>query len=152
MKLYQSKKETKEYLLSEIIVKPVEKAKLESEIEKIKKKIEIEGFEKVAMNLSISQTAIKGGDLGWLDEGRISKKFKSIIFNTPIGGLSKPILLKEGILIFKVRDKRKIKKKTNLDELKNQLVISEKSKILNMYAKSHYDNLVRSTPIKFFNE
>ena len=104
------------------------------------------------MNLSISQTAIKGGDLGWLSESKISKKFKSIIFNTPIGDLSKPILVKDGILIFKVRDKRKTKNKINLEELKNQLVISEKTKMLNIYSKSHYDSLKRTTIIKFFNE
>ena len=152
LKLYQNKIETEEYLISEIIIKHVEKIKLESEIKKLIEKIEIEGFEKVAMHLSISQSAKKSGDLGWLNESKISKKFKSIISNTPVGGLSKPILLKNGILIFKVRDKRKIKNEINLEELKNQLVISEKTKILNMYSKSHYDDLKRSTPIKFFNE
>jgi len=152
LKLYQNKIETEEYLISEIIIKPVEKIKIESEIKELIKKIEIEGFEKVAMNLSISQSAKKSGDLGWLNENKISKEFKSIIFNTPVGSLSKPILLKDGILIFKIRDKRKIKNKINLEELKNQLVISEKTKILNMYSKSHYDNLRRSTPLKFFNE
>ena len=152
LKLYQNKIETEEYLISEIIIKHVEKIKLESEIKKLIEKIEIEGFEKVAMHLSISQSAKKSGDLGWLNESKISKKFKSIISNTPVGGLSKPILLKNGILIFKVRDKRKIKSEINLEELKNQLVILEKTKILNMYSKSHYDNLKRSTPIKFFNE
>jgi len=152
LKLYKNKIETEEYLISEIIIEPVGKTKLESEIKKLIKKIEIEGFEKIAMNLSISQSAKKSGDLGWLNESKISKKFKSIISNTPVGSLSEPILLKDGILIFKVRDKRKIKTKINLEELKNQLVISEKTKILNMYSKSHYDNLRRSTPLKFFNE
>ena len=104
------------------------------------------------MNLSISQTAIKGGDLGWLSENRISKNFKSIIFNTSVGNLSKPILLKDGILIFKVRDKRKIEEKINLEELKNEIVNNEKAKQLNMYSKTHYVNLRRSIAIKFFDE
>ena len=98
----QSKKEFVEYLVSEIIIKSVEKDKLESKIKEIKNKIKIEGFKSVAMNLSISQTAVKGGDLGWLNENEISKKFRS--------------------------------------------------KILNMYALSHYDNVRRSISIKFFNE
>ena len=152
LKLYQNKKEFEEYLISEIVVKSVEKDKFESKVEEIKNKINIEGFESVAMNLSISQTASKGGDLGWVSENEIAKKFRSKIFNTPIGGIAEPILLNEGILIFKVRDKRKIKKETNLEELKDQLVISEKSKVLNMYALSHYDNLRRTTSIRFFNE
>ena len=151
LKIYQNKKEFDEYLISEIIIKPVEKNKLGSEIEKLKKEIEIEGFEKVAMRLSISQTAIKGGDLGWLSENRISKNFKSIIFNTSVGNLSKPILLKDGILIFKVRDKRKMEEKIDLEELKNEIVNNEKTKQLNMYSKTHYDNLRRSIAIKFFD-
>ena len=49
-----------------------------------------------------------------------------------------------------VRDKRKVKNEINLEELKNQLVNTEKSKILNMYSMSHYNNLRRSISIKFF--
>ena len=60
-------------------------------------------------------------------------------------------MLPEGILIFKVRDKRK-KQTLSLEERKNQLVNFEKSKILNMYSLTHYDKLRRSTSIKFFNE
>jgi len=104
------------------------------------------------MKLSISESAMSGGDLGWLNENKLAEKFRSILSNTPIGSLSKPILLNKNILIFKVRDKRKIKKEINLEELKNQLVDSEKTKMLNMYSRSHYDKLRRLISIKFFNE
>ena len=150
LKLNQNKKEFNEYLISEIVLKPVEKEKLESKIEEIKNKIKTEGFENVAINLSISQTAEMGGDLGWLNENSISKKFRTKIINTSVGNISEPILLNEGILIFMVRDKRKVKNEINLEELKNQLVNTEKSKILNMYSMSHYDKLRRSISIKFF--
>ena len=133
-----------EYLISEIVIKAVEKDKLESKIEEVKNKINIEGFESVAMNLSISQTASKGGDLGWVNENIISEKYKSKISKTTVGSLSEPILLNEGILIFKVRDKIKIEKKIDLEELKNQMVSSEKTKILNMYSMTHYDNVRRT--------
>ncbi len=152
LKLNQNKKEFNEYLISEIVVKAVEKDKLESMIKDIKKKIEIEGFKNVAMKLSISESAMSGGDLGWLNENKLAEKFRSILSNTPIGSLSKPILLNKNILIFKVRDKRKMKKEINLEELKNQLVDSEKTKMLNMYSRSHYDKLRRLISIKFFNE
>ena len=152
LKLSKNKKDFEEYLISEIVIKSVEKNELKSKIEEIKNKIKLEGFENVAMSLSISQSATNGGDLGWVKEDIISNKFRTIIINTPIGNLSEPILLKEGILIYKVRDKRKIKKEIDLEELKNELVQSEKSKILNMYSMSHYENLRRSVTIKFFNE
>ena len=104
------------------------------------------------MKSSISNSATKGGDLGWLNENQISKKFRSNIINTPIGSLAEPILMNEGILIFKLRDKRKVKNETDLEILKNQLVTTEKTKILNMYSTSHYDSLRRSVSIKFFDE
>ena len=39
------------------------------------------------MNLSISNTALEGGDLGWISENAITKKFKSKIINTPVGSV-----------------------------------------------------------------
>ena len=150
LKLFQ-KKEITEYLISEILIKKaVDENKLEIEIEELKNKIKIEGFENVAKSLSISTSAIKGGDLGWLNENIISNEIKSAIINAPVGSLSKPILLPEGILIFKIRDKRKIKKNLSLEEAKEQLVNSEKLKILNMHSLSHYDKLIRTIPVKFF--
>ena len=150
LKSIQNKKEIEEYLISEIIIKPVPKDKLESTIKEIKNKIKIEGFEKVAMNLSISETALQGGDLDWISENAISEKFKSKIINTPVGNISEPILLPEGILFFKVRDKRKLKKIVNLEDAKNQLVKVEKIKILRMHSLSHYKNLRKSITINYY--
>ena len=150
LKSIQNKKEIEEYLISEIIIKPVPKDKLESTIKEIKNKIKIEGFEKVAMNLSISETALQGGDLDWISENAISEKFKSKIINTPVGNISEPILLPEGILFFKVRDKRKLKKIVNLEDAKNQLVKVEKTKILRMHSLSHYENLRKSITINYY--
>ena len=152
LKLNQNKQNISEFLMSEIVIKSVAQEEFESKINEIKNKIEIDGFENTAMKESISQTSINGGDLGWLNENEISKKFRSKIFNTPIGGISEPIILQEGILIFKVRDKRDKKNEMNLEELKDELVNAEKAKILNMYAISHYDTLRRSVTVKFFNE
>ena len=150
LKTIQNKKEIEEYLISEIIIKPVPKDKLESAIKELKNKINIEGFEKVAINLSISNSSLKGGDLDWVSENAISEKFKSKIINTPIGNISEPIILPEGILLFKVRDKRKLKKFENLEDAKNQLVNAEKTKILRMYSLSHYENLRKSISINYY--
>ena len=150
LKLIQNKKEIEEYLISEIIIKPVPTNMLDEEIDKIKNKIKTEGFENVAMNSSIAETAIKGGHLGWINENVIAEEFKSIIINTPLGKVSEPIILPEGILFFKVRDKRKTKKFVDLEDAKNQIVNAEKAKILNMHSLSHYDNLKRSISIYYY--
>jgi len=150
LKSIQDKKEIEEFLLSEIIIKPVPKSELNSEIKKIKDKIDIEGFENVAMNLSISETSLKGGDLGWLAENIISDKFKSIIINTPVGSISEPIILPQGILLFKLRNRRKLERAINMEEAKKQLITAEKTKILNMHSLSHYENLKRSISINYY--
>jgi len=141
-----------EFLISEILLRPERQEKMQSQVNGIIEKIKTDGFKKVAIELSISQTSIKGGDLGWLSKNQISKNFIPIIESTPIGEVSKPIILKDGILFFTVRDKRIIKKKIDLEELKNQLVNLEKTKILDMYSMTHYDNLKRSVGVNFFNE
>ena len=152
LKLISNKKKTEDFLISEIVFRPDQDQNLESAINEIKNKINIDGFKKVAMDISISETAVKGGDLGWLNENIISKKFKSIIINTPVGNISEPVILPQGILIFKVRDKRITEKKLNIEEEKDLLVKSEKMKILNMFSLSHYDQLRRSIAVKIFNE
>ena len=150
LNIIQNKKEAVEYLISEIVIKPVEKDKFKSVINELKNKIKIEGFEKVATKLSISKTGEKGGDLGWLNENVILEKYLSEIVKTQVGKISEPIIVPDGILIFKIRDKRNIKR--NLEEEKNKLVNAEKTKILKMHASSHYDKLKRSVSIKFLNE
>ncbi len=149
LQLAQNQKKTNEYLISEILIAPVGDDKIDSKIEEVKSRIESEGFESVAKNLGISESSLIGGDLGWLNEKSISEKIKPAIINTPVGKLSEAVLLTEGILIFKIRDKRVVDKNTSLEEKKNQLVNAEKVKILTMYSLSHYDKVRRSVSIKF---
>jgi len=110
LKLNQNMNKINEYLISEIVISKVENDKIDLEIQELKNKIEIDGFEATARELSISESALKGGDLGWINENVISDKIKSAIMQTQIGNLSSPIILDNGILIFKIRDKRKINK------------------------------------------
>ena len=150
LKLVQKKEQIEEYLISEIIIENVENDKLDLKIQELKNKIEIEGFENAARELSISESGLKGGDLGWINENIISEKVKSILIKTPIGSLSSPIMLENNILIFKVRDKRKIDQNVSLEEIKNELINIEKTKILNMHSISHYDKVLRTISIKFY--
>ena len=137
-------------MLSEIIIKSVAKELLKQKIEEIKNQIETTGFENVAINQSISETSIKGGNLGWVNENVITDEFKSKIINTPIGEVSDPIFLPTGILFLKVREVRELEQFQNLEQAKNQLVNAEKTKLLNMHSLSHYDKLRRSVSINYF--
>ena len=59
LEMIQKYKNINEYLISEIIIRAVPKEQINDEINKIKDKIISSGFEKVAMDISISETAIK---------------------------------------------------------------------------------------------
>ena len=150
LKLSKNKNQINEYLISEIVISKVEDDKLDLEVQELKKKVENESFEQVAREVSISESALKGGDLGWINENIISEKIKTVLTETPTGNLSSPIVLENGILIFKLRDKRKVDQNMSLEEIKNELINAEKSKILNMYSMSHYDKVRRTITINFF--
>jgi len=104
----------------------------------------------VAKTLSDSESSIKGGDLGWVNENFISKKVKSAIVNTPVGTVSEVVILPEGILIYKIRNKRELKDNQTLEETKERLVNLQKQKILNMHSISHYDKVRKTIIINFF--
>ena len=147
-----NKKEVIEYQISEILAKISDKNNLKSEIIDLRNKIQSQGFEQIARSISISKSSIKGGDLGWINIDSISEQVKKEIIQTPVGSLSKPIIFPQGILIFKIRDQKITKKEISLEEAKDQLISSEKMKILNMHSISHYDKARRSSLVKFFNE
>jgi len=146
----QEKKFFEEFLLSEIIIQTPKKDELESVLNDLKKKLKEEKFEDLALNLSISETAIKGGDLGWINENLIADNFRIKIMNTQIGEISEPIFLTEGILFFKVRNKRKSEKIINIEDAKEKIVRAEKTKILRMHGLSHYENLKRTITINYY--
>ena len=149
LKLIQNEEKMNEYLISEIIIKKVDKKMIEAETEKLINKIKTEGFENTAKIFSISKSAVNGGDLGWIKEDSISDEIKNILINTQVGNISEPIFLPEGILIFKVRNKREIESTLTLEEMKDQLVYSEKIKILQLYSLSHYDKLRKTISVNF---
>ena len=150
LQMLDQNKEINEYLISEIIIKPILKENLEVKLKEIYNEIVTKGFDNVAIEKSISETAIKGGDLGWINENTIAKEFREKIVKTSIGKISEPIFLPQGILFFKIRDKRTLKKFISLEDTKNQLVGAKKMKILNMYSLSHYDKLIRNISIVYY--
>ena len=149
LKILQEKKEIESFLISELIIKPVPKEEVKNKVQEIMGKIETEGFEKVARSLSISETSIKGGKLGWIDENEISEIFRAKIKKTTTGNVSEPILMSEGILFFKVLERKKVKMFKDIEQAKKTLINVEKTKILNMHSLSHYDNLRRSVTINY---
>ena len=88
--------------------------------------------------------------MGWLSENEISNEINSKLSKTDVNNLTEPLVIDQGIIIFKVRDKKRIERKIDLEKLKNTIVNREKTKVLEMYSRSLYDSIRRSTTIKFF--
>ena len=77
----------------------------------VKNKIEKDGFENTAKELSISTTAVNGGDLGWINKNSLSKEINLIISKMSINDVSKPIIKSNSIIFLKLNDKKKSKPK-----------------------------------------
>ena len=85
--------------------------------------------------------------MGWIHEKSIAEKVKTHIVETGAGKISKPLILENGVLIFKIREVRIVDESISLEDRKNQIVNYEKQKILNIHSLSHYDQIKRSVSI-----
>ena len=100
--LENSKIQSKEYQLSEIIFEVQSKEEIEKKYNQVVKSIKEIGFENSATIFSFSETAKIGGDIGWINENSLSANIKKNINNLQVGETTKPIILSNGILILKL--------------------------------------------------
>ena len=116
----------KEYLLSEILFSLNENEKLDQKFNFLKKEINEKNFSQAALVHSISDSANKGGKLGWIKETSINVKLKKSLNETAIGDYTYPIIIPGGFLILKLEDIRE----TNIDyDLNDELERIRKNSI-----------------------
>lgn len=137
---------SKSVLLSEIQVN-VSSENLESTKNNVLSEIKEVGFDKAAIKLSISNSAKDGGNIGWLNENKLSMKIYEGIKNLKKGEISKPIILEETMIIILKKDEKN--NSYNLENIKNNIVKQEKMKKLEMFSNSHYSDLEKKTNINF---
>ena len=148
LKKISSKKFINKYLLSEIFLNTIDENSLNNEISIIMKRIEEEGFESVALDISQSESAKNKGALGWFEDNAISKQVLEKIKLTKVGSISSPIMTPAGIILMKVVDKKKVENKIDLTKAKEKLISIERNKKFNMYSMLHYQKLRNSALIK----
>ena len=108
------------------------------------------GFENAATKYSISSSATKKGDLGWVNTKALSKEVFGILSNMEIGDISKPIKSNNSLLFLKLADKRKKKLSDNeLKFYKENLIAQKKNELFNLYSKSHISKLKNNTLIEY---
>lgn len=108
------------------------------------------GFKKAAAKYSISNSAINGGDIGWINSKILSTQIQNVIKNLKIGNFSKPIKKADTIIFLKLINKRSLSNvdKTKIEEIKNSIIDKQTNDILAMYSNNHLSKKRNSTLIE----
>ncbi len=138
-KIKSSKKEVKEYNLSEILFKVNTNKSLEQLTKEIFSEIDKSGFKAATSLYSISDSKNFGGKLGWIKSTQISEEILSEIKKTEI--LTRPIKTSNGYLILKINETRTTTEKINVEEEFNRLVNLETQKELNRFGYIYFNKL-----------
>ena len=142
--LKNSKIQSKEYQLSEIIFDVENKEEIEKKYKKVVKSINEIGFENSAATYSFSESAKIGGDIGWINESSLNNNIRKNINGLKIGEFTKPIILSNGILILKLINTKN--SETNID-IENELkkaINYERNRQMNQYSKIYYNKIKKN--------
>ena len=136
-----------EFLLSEILFNVNDNENLKDKLNLIKNSINKISFSQTAIAHSISETANKGGKLGWIKESVLSKKIYNELKKLKIGELTKPIIVPGGFLILKVIDIRETRKDFNLNEEVNKIVREKTNRQLNRFSNIYFNKVKKDITI-----
>ena len=142
--LKNSKIQTKEYQLSEIIFEVTSKEEIKKKYNEVVKSIDKEGFENSAAIFSFSESAKIGGDIGWINENSLNDNIKKNIKNLINGQITKPIVLSNGILILKLVDTKNSESTINVKNELKKAINYERNRQLNQYSKIYYNKIKKN--------
>jgi peptidyl-prolyl cis-trans isomerase SurA len=141
LKKIDTKKERKLYFLSEIIFEKDNSSNLEEKISSINKSIKEIGFNNTANIYSLSDSSKFGGNVGWIEEEKLSKKITQQLKSLKAGEHTKPMQTGGAFLILKLE---KIKYETKLIDKKKMLqrmIDFETSRQLEQFSKIFYKKI-----------
>ncbi|MGB9627755.1 MAG: SurA N-terminal domain-containing protein [Thermodesulfobacteriota bacterium] len=122
--------------------------KAEAILEKAKK---TKDFASVARQYSESNSAPKGGDIGWVQKGLIEESLEKILFSLKSGEVSGVVRGSSGFFIFKAEEVKEEREKP-LEEVKEQVrqtLIKEKAKsVASREAEDAFYSLFRSRDLE----
>ena len=147
--LENSKIQSKEYLLSEIIFEVKNKEEIEKKYNEVIKSINEIGFKNSAATYSFSESAKIGGDIGWINENSLNNNIKKNISNLVIGEITKPIILSNGILLLKLINVRNLEAIIDMESELKKAINYERNRQLNQYSKIYYNKVKKTLD---FNE
>jgi len=142
--LKNSKIQSKEYQLSEIIFEVANKEEIEKKYNEVVKSINEIGFENSAASYSFSETAKIGGDIGWINENSLNNNIKKNIGLLKVGEVTKPIILSNGILLLKLINIRNLETTIDIKYELKKAINYERNRQLNQYSKIYYNKIKKN--------
>ena len=104
-------------------------------------------FKSTTAKYSISNSANKGGDIGWVKETLLSDNLNKILKNMKKGEITNPIKYPNGYLILKINDKKEMKQIVNINKELNERIKFERNKQLNQFSLLFFKKLKQNTII-----
>ena len=142
--LKNSKVKSKEYQLSEIIFEVTNKKEIQMKYNEVVKSINEIGFENSAATYSFSESAKIGGDIGWINENSLNKNIIGNISSLQIGGITKPIVLSNGILVLKLINIKNLEVTIDIENELKKAINYERNRQLNQYSKIYYNKIKKN--------
>jgi len=137
----KSIKKQKKIFLSEILIKLTTENDQLKLIEEVERKIQEIGFDNAANTYSISNTANKGGKIGWVNESSLSSIIVKEIKNLKKGENTNPIKLASGFLILKVNDIEMSEVKVDQNKIVDSRINNELNKQLDQFSTLYYNKV-----------
>ena len=142
--LKNSKIQSKEYQLSEIIFEVENKDEIEKKYKEVVKSINEIGFENSAATYSFSESAKIGGDIGWINGNSLNKIIRKNISDLKVGDFTKPIILSNGILILKLINTKNSETTIDIKSELKKAINYERNRQLNQYSKIYYNKIKKN--------
>jgi peptidyl-prolyl cis-trans isomerase SurA len=139
-----------EFLISEILFNVSENEDLDDKFNLINNSIEKNNFSQSALVYSISETANKGGKLGWVKESILSKNILIELKKLKIGEHTNPILVPGGFLILRLLDLREISKNFDLNKEIKKIVNEKTNQQLNRFSNIYFNKIKKDIKINEF--
>jgi len=135
-------------LLSEILIPRSKEEELQIKYKQIEMDIKKEGFSNAASIHSISETAAKGGNIGWIEKSSLNRAIRDKLSNLNVGEYTKPIITPSGFLIIKVENKKLNKtSKEDLNKKIERLVRIKTNQQLNQFSNIYLNKLKNNVKI-----
>ena len=139
-----------EFLISEILFNINENENLNEKFNLINNSIEKDNFSQTALFYSISDTANKGGKLGWVKESILTKNIFNELKKLKIGEHTNPILVPGGFLILKLINLRQVSKDFDLNEEVKKIINEKTNQQLNRFSNIYFNKIQKDVKINEF--